>query len=1624
MNYLRSLRCFLTARRLRLSLLGCLLICLCVAGWWRRVATPVSAATVFNTITVTTTVDENGTGGNCSLREAIRAANTNAAFGGCPAGSPGMDTIVFNLPFFVQPTINVGSGGAGPLPIITEPVVIDGSSAGRVELNGASAGTANNTFGLSLETGSDGSTIRSLVINRFRISSIGSGGGINLTSSGNTIQNCYIGTDAAGTGALPNESGVFVQGSNNTVGGTTAGAGNVISGNRWEGVMTVSSGTGNKLEGNYIGTNASGTAALPNWDAVRIEGQNNIVGGTAAGARNIISGNNSLGINITDTATGNKVEGNYIGTNASGMAALSNTQSGVGIGGQNNTVGGTAAGARNIISGNGVSGVYLFSTLPTGNKVEGNYIGVNASGTAALPNAFSGVFIDSENNTVGGTAAGARNIISGNTQFGVYIQSQQARNNQIQGNYIGAAADGQFALGNGLDGIAMINGGNNLIGGSTAGAGNLISGNGRYGVLIQGVSNSNKLEGNYIGTNASGAAAIANTQSGVLIETGLNIIGGTQPGARNIISGNGGSGIFITGALAAGNKVEGNYIGVSVSGTTALPNGGGVVISGSNNKVGGTATGAGNLISGNSLNGVHVYSASAAPDSVSRNNEIKGNYIGANASGTAALPNAESGVKIEEGQDNTVGGPEAGARNVISGNGQHGVFLYGSITIRNLIIGNYIGTTADGLSALGNGLDGVAILSGQLNSIGLSGGSGNVISGNGRYGVLLQGAKNGVINNFIGTNVSGTAAIANLKSGVAVEANENGVGGDTPGGPNLISGNAEHGVVIGDFSLGSRVVKNYIGVQVDGQTPLGNGLDGVFSSTLHNLAVQRNFIAFNGRNGLTVTSRNGSFVGVSANSIFSNSALGIDLAPPDAAFNPIFGLTPNDNGDGDSGPNGLMNFPVLTKAVAYTSGANTFARVQGSLDTNNAGANTIQLFLSPACDASGHGEGKTFLGEFTVTIPAGGGVVNFNQLVNVAGNITLNAGDAVTATATPPAGVGGGTSEFSACIPLLAPTLAINDISVNEGNSGTTNVTFTVTLTGAIGVVDPITVNYTTANGSALASSDYVPTNGMLTFSPPFNQNTVTQTISVPVIGDTTVEANETFNVNLTANVGATLIDSQGVATIVNDDGSNCSTITVNPATLLNGLTQVAYSQTLSATGGTGSYTFNLASGTLPAGLMLSGNMIVGTPTAAGASTFTIRATDDNGCFGERTYTIVIGTSGLMYYPLARPVRLLDTRPGASPNACFQPNAPIPANTPYTQPARGMCEGLTIPANATTITGNVTTVQSGGGYLTLYPSDAPQPTVANTNYLPNEILNNAFTVGVGANDGAIKIFVTSNTDVVVDVTGYYAPPSTSGLYFHPLPKPIRLLETRQGQPGCITTNAPLLANSIRTQTGIITCDGVSIPSDALALVGNATTVDPATGGYLTLYPANATQPFVSSSNFVAGQIMNAPFTVGLSPSGDFKIFTTSTTQLVIDITGYYSSQASSVGGQGLLFTSLGSPLRLLETRPGQPGCYIPGAPMNGGAVYTQQTQIACTNLTPAARALIGNATVVNPTGSGWLTFWPSDVAQQPTIATSNYTTGQVFNRYFTIGLAPDGSFKRFSLQTTHLVIDVSGFFAP
>ena len=197
-------------------------------------------------------------------------------------------------------------------------------------------------------------------------------------------------------------------------------------------------------------------------------------------------GNNGITL---QAGGGNIIEGNFLGTNASGAGALGNGFNGIGLydGTSNNRIGGTTAAARNVVAGNG-QGILFNNGTMTGNVLLGNYIGTNAAGTAALPNGFSGINVFTANNTIGGTSAAARNVISGNTGFGILIQTNTATNNTVQGNFIGVAVDGTAPLGNTGstgDGVRISSGVNNLIGGTVAGAGNVISGNAQVGVLIE-----------------------------------------------------------------------------------------------------------------------------------------------------------------------------------------------------------------------------------------------------------------------------------------------------------------------------------------------------------------------------------------------------------------------------------------------------------------------------------------------------------------------------------------------------------------------------------------------------------------------------------------------------------------------------------------------------------------------------------------------------------------------------------------------------------------------------------------------------------------------------------------------------------------------------------------------------------------------------------------------------------------------------------------------------------------------------------------------------------------------------------------------------------------------------------
>jgi hypothetical protein len=451
-----------------------------------------------------------------------------------------------------------------------------------------------------------------------------------------------------------------------------------------------------------------------------IGGTNATPGGSCTGDCNLISGNGTTyrfdhGVFIADSDTmNNTVSGNYIGTDINGTAAISNTGSGVFIasGAQYNVIGGTTPGERNLISGNGTNGVSIYRSDAMSNTVVGNYIGTNASGTAALGNGSCGVWIGSgaQHNIIGGDTAAKRNIISGNHGLGMLISGSDTMSNTVSGNYIGTDINGTAAISNKGGGVSISDGAQyNVIGGDTASERNLISGNGNYGGvnIADGGTTNNIVSGNYIGTDINGTAAISNTWSGVFIRDGAqyNVIGGDTPGERNLISGNAHHGISIYCLQSSGtdhNRVSGNYIGTDATGTAALGNGTfGVAIGygAQYNVIGGTTAEERNLISGNSSNGVYIESSGTM------SNTVSGNYIGTDVSGTAAVPNGSNGVKIIYGASyNVIGGDTAEERNLISGNDGHGVYVEGSDTIRNTITQNSIyGNTGKGIELTDGG---------------------------------------------------------------------------------------------------------------------------------------------------------------------------------------------------------------------------------------------------------------------------------------------------------------------------------------------------------------------------------------------------------------------------------------------------------------------------------------------------------------------------------------------------------------------------------------------------------------------------------------------------------------------------------------------------------------------------------------------------------------------------------------------------------------------------------------------------------------------------------------------------------------------------------------------------------
>jgi hypothetical protein len=783
---------------------------------------------LLSVLTVNTVEDDTGDTSVLTLRDAITLVNhagdpTSLGQATMPDGWAAQidvsgggfgsdDRIAFDIPGTGVHTIQPGAA----LPAITAPVVIDGytqpgaapntndptlgdNAVPLVELDGSQAGPSAS--GLTL-LASD-STIRGLVINCFSNDGIVING---PTAARDVIAGNFIGTDPSGTLALPNgvdpltTSGIWVQ-----------------------------------------------SAA------------NNTIGGPAAADRNLISGNRGCGVTVLINSSGNLVAGNFIGTTAAGDTPLGNGQWGVSFGnytyyqccGDHNTIGGNAAGMRNLISGN-PAGIALFHE--TDDLIAGNFMGTDPTGMRPVQQGWAIWLNACQGVTVGGTTPEARNLIA----CGGMDISDGTGDSVVQGNDFGTDVTGQNALGQCLHAIMLERGARHItIGGNVAGAKNVLTGSTSWAISSEASCHDIVIAGNFIGTNAAGTAALP-TRGGVMIWTNPNSAGGSDE--YNIRVGTDGDGV--------GDDLERNVI----SGTVEA----GVAISG----------GAGNYV---------------------RNVLVAGNYIGLGADGKTVISNG-TGVGIGPLVSGVViGGATPAMRNVISGNVLIGVDI-GNTTAGSAVLGNYIGTSADGTTLIPNGV-GVRLMNTSDNTIGGSSldGTGNLISDG--IWVLAGSSRNLFAGNTIGPLGADDGYNPVRLFGVyEKDSSFNTIGGVTPGSGNLIDGLPGNGVAIIGQSVGNQI---------------------------------------------------------RGNAIYENGGLGIDLGNDGVTLN-------GSHAAGEQGPNNWQVFPVLSTCQG---GAST--TVTGTLAGTVGASYTLDFYANVTPDPSGYGQGQVYLGSQTVTVTDPSGNVTF-----------------------------------------------------------------------------------------------------------------------------------------------------------------------------------------------------------------------------------------------------------------------------------------------------------------------------------------------------------------------------------------------------------------------------------------------------------------------------------------------------------------------------------------------------------------------------------------------------------------------------------------------------------------------
>ncbi len=1058
---------------------------------------------------------------------------------------------------------NVISGnGAAISSFSSERNLIQGNYIG-VRPDGTSP--QGNTTGIGLD-GDDATTIDGNVIS----ANEGSGGVYVLGSTGTILAGNIIGLAADGDDPLGNSVGVYLDGATGTlIGGPTAADRNVIS-NNFTGILAEFGAGSTSIQGNYIGTDATGLLARGNFNGVELDSDGDtIVGNVISANRSSESPGNGLEIDASFENSGTLVEDNLIGTDATGLAPLGNEGDGIEAEGPNIVI------AGNVISANDEFGIQFVEDANDA-VVRGNMIGTNASGSEAMGNGDDGVVVRASAGVlIGGTTSEDGNLVSGNGGHGISVVGDcdvegdgASTGTLIRNNGIGISGEGAEAIvfPNAEDGVFIGSCTESTTVGGTASEGNVISGNGGNGVQTDG--DLDLITGNFIGTDAADTAGLGNG-AGVVVTGDSITIGG--PGAGNVISGNTGTGIDVSDD-SLGTLVQSNRIGTNGAGTAPLANGGhGMFVSQDSTAttVGGAAAGEGNVISGNALDGVRTEGAGTG-------DVILGNLIGTAADGTTPLGNGENGVYI--GSDPVVGGFGAGEANVIAFNGLAGVRVGDGVG--TAIRGNSIHDNALlGIDIFGDGVtpndpsdvdagpnlvqnfpilssvsgDSTPVISGTLNSTPSSTFAVDFYaspacddSGNGEGATFLATIA-------VTTDGSGDAAFSTGFSPVSDQEAITAAATDAAGNtsefsncaalpPTVSIGDSELVEGGGAMSFTITLSEDVVGLNeavIDWETAPGTATADLDYATSSGTVVIEE-----GSETTIVVPLLDDDVDESAETFSVNLTSVTGGAGPDgdAVIDdgegigtivdddvPAVSISEGAVLEGDAGITPMV-FTVMSSAESTVDITVEFDTSDGTAEAGvdyvpNSGAATITAGETMTTITVGViGDTGAELDEtFTVNLSSPGGE----------GPPTFTIAD----------GTGVGTITNDDAAPPALPTLSISNGGVIEGNSGSSPMAFTVTL-GEPSALE-VTVGFATSNASATAPGDYTATSGTLVIP----AGSTSATIAVPVIGDTTAEANETFTVTLSSPTNATIADGSGIGTITNDDAPPPATTTTPPPT-------------------------------------------------------------------------------------------------------------------------------------------------------------------------------------------------------------------------------------------------------------------------------------------------------------------------------------------------------------------------------------------------------------------------------------------------------------------------------------------